>query len=786
LIRFLSVSPCLRGAFLAISISLALPAVGQGKGGLTLQVDGETVTILRDGYGVPHVFASTDRGVYFGDGYAVAQDRLAQMEKYRRTARGEMAEMAGPAALAADRDARTSGYAEAEREAQFARLNPHLQELLSAYAEGVNAYLRACEKDGFPGEVRKLGISIRPWKVTDSMAIGQMMARRFGGGGGGEMRNLQVISVLKATFGDRWQKVFDDLAWQNDPAAPTTLPASESPRDPLNSHPHPHTPRPPYPPTPPDCQLALIPARPADVETGRAVAEMDSELAYARANKLPTRWGSYGIAVAPAKRATGTAALVGGPQMGFATPQIAHEIHLSGPGVNVVGMGFAGVPMVLIGHNDRLAWTTTTGVGDVEDIFAETLDPADPHRYHFKGEWRAMERRVETIRVRGQDTVEHEVFHTVHGPVVQIDADRHVAYAAAKSYWERDMGALEAIDRFNRARDMREFAASVPLIATSHNWLCATQDGDIGYWFAGRFPIRDPAIDPRLPTPGEGDHEWRGFRSSSELPQAINPKQGFLANWNNKPAVWWQSGDTPAWGSTHRIQRIFDLLRAKESQTNDDLKRILRDISDNDDRAYALKPLLLGAAEDADLSPTAREAVRILRAWDNHGTDGSIGKQIFDTYVQQLRTAIFGNRFAFIPPNLLEQALSPGVLLRALQGKKAPLPMAVDYLNGRSPGAVMLEALNKTVEVLAKERGPEVSGWGYRLGRIRFEPLPGIPAQNRGTYIQIIDLSRPRVRGESILPPGQSEDPASPHYGDQRELAGYWLFKPMIDSREGL
>ena len=126
------------------------------------------------------------------------------------------------------------------------------------------------------------------------------------------------------------------------------------------------------------------------------------------------------------------------------------------------------------------------------------------------------------------------------------------------------------------------------------------------------------------------------------------------------------------------------------------------------------------------------------------------------------------------------------MLLRVLQGKKAPLPVSVDYLKGKNPDEVMVTALARTVDVLAKERGPEVTAWGWRLGRIRFDPLPPIPAQNRGTYIQVVELNRGRVRGESILPPGQDEDPASSHYGDQRELAGYWLFKPMLDRREEL
>src|SRR2546421_254099 len=140
-----------------------------------LRVDGQDVVILRDGYGTPHLFAPTERAGFYGNGYAVAQDRLAQMEKYRRAARGELAELVGPSAVEADRETRREGYTEAEREAQIRRLPERLQTALQAYADGVNAYVAETEKTGAPSEVKKLGIAIRPWKPADSTAIGQMM-----------------------------------------------------------------------------------------------------------------------------------------------------------------------------------------------------------------------------------------------------------------------------------------------------------------------------------------------------------------------------------------------------------------------------------------------------------------------------------------------------------------------------------------------------------------------------------------------------------------------------------
>src|SRR5205085_6496740 len=207
-------------------------------------------------------------------------------------------------------------------------------------------------------------------------------------------------------------------------------------------------------------QSELLPAAAFSPSAARAAMERANRsevLRVASSLKLPTTWGSYAIVVSGRKMAGSAPVLVGGPQMGFSTPQIAHEVHLSAPGLDVIGMGFAGVPGVLIGHNPRLAWTTTTGDADEEDIFVETLNPADPEQYWFNGAWRRMEKRVETIAVRGGAPVTDEVFRTVHGPVLEWDREHHLAYSKQMAYWKREAAALEAVYRFNRAATAREF-----------------------------------------------------------------------------------------------------------------------------------------------------------------------------------------------------------------------------------------------------------------------------------------------------------------------------------------
>lgn len=794
-----------------VVLALCLAALGaRGQGRVELRLDDGPVVVVRDAYGVPHVYAETLRGLYFGAGYAAAVDRIGQMELSRRVARGEMAALVGQSAVASDRETRLDGYTEEERERQYARLGENLRLALAAYAEGVNRHLEELRAGAAQPKIANFPVpfdaaKLRPWRVTDSIAIIQMMSRRFGGMEGGELRNQLLFGFLKGLHKEKAYAFFNDLAWRNDPRSPTTLPPGEDGRG--------------WPGLPhwagPDGKLLTATARPAAAPPARRAAgspkaasraprlvPTDPDLLLAAARTLDqaerlalaerlglfTRWGSYCYAVSAQKSATGYAMLVGGPQMGFRTPSIAHEVRLLGAGIDVVGMAFPGLPGVLIGHNAHLAWSTTTGVNDQTDIFVETLDPNDHTRYRFKGEWRSFERRVERIEVAGGETVEMEVLRSVHGPVVQVDKANHRAYSRMSTYWGRELENMEGFFGFHTARNVREFARACAKIVTSHNFFAADQEGNIGFWFCGRSPIRDPRVDPRFPTPGEGDHEWRGMVPFERMPQIINPKQGFLANWNNKPAIWWDNQDTPVWGEIWHSERISQLLAAKKKITPEEMRRILLDIGTNDYTAQVLLPLVNNALnrQRALLTPLARQAAGLLASWDHHGTEGSPSAVVFSYWLQQIRDDLFGKPFGFIKlqgGGLFNTAMQPSLILHVLLGPRSPVPVQADYLGGKSPDVAIAEAMNRAMEKAAKERGQEIALWSHNQGRINLAPLPPILSTDRGTYIQIVQCARPRVRGVSILPPGQSERTDSPHFGDQRELAGWFLFKPMVTER---
>lgn len=740
-----------------------------------LRLDGEEIRIQRDRFGVPHIFAGSERALFYGNGYAIAQDRLWQMERYRRDGRGEMAEI-DPKALARDRDVRKLGYTEAERQQRFDQLTAKHQLQIKAYIEGVNAWMSEARATARLPEGYALNqMRPVPFRATDSIAISDLMSQRFGSGGGAELRNQRYLNKLKDKFGaETSRQIFDDLMWQNDPASPTTI-IENARRQPASRASV----------TEQIQALSGFACSDASLARAESTAGLTEIRSYAEQNGLFSRWGSYAWVVAPSHSASGNGVLVGGPQMGFSTPQIAHEVHLSGAGLNIIGMGFAGIPGVLIGHNDHLAWTTTSGLTDMEDVFVERLNPANKYQYWFRGRWHDMERRTESIQIRDGKPELIEVCRTVHGPILEWDEKQPVAYSLKRAFRGKELETMRAITGFWTSRNLNEFAANAKLIWLTHNFFVATLQGDIGYWHCGRPPIRADAVDPRLPTTGTGEQEWKGVLAVEQIPQWINPKQGFLCNWNNKPVSYWNNGEAPVWGAIFRVHRITELLQARRKLSFEQIRDITIDIGLNDPNANYLKPHLLQAISSAGAhNPQWKQVYELLSAWDNHSVEGSVAKTIFDEWLQALREAIFADELRDIDKNLFNSITQPSLILHVLEGKKASVPVRTDFLNGRSVTEVQLEALQTALQNLSAKRGPAPALWGYTPPVIDFKPLPPIPSSSRGTYIQVVELSKPIIRSVSILPPGQSEDPKSPHFGDQREMAGYWKFKPMLHTKE--
>jgi len=513
--------------------------------------DGTTVTIERDEFGVPRIMAQTEGAAFYGQGYAVAQDRLFQMETIWRAATGRTAELAGPgtnnANITQDIGVRTVYYTPEERQAQFEALPEALQTMITNFVAGINAYIALAQQNPaarpaeyFAPPLAQLGIET--WDVNKAMAVMQLYIRRFGQAGGQE---LQRLAELQAN-GPEW---FNANRPINDPTAPVTIPAEPPVRP---------TPPPPYTgPAVAQETLEAIIARQATVDAGLT------------ASGIPDRLGSYAALIAGSRSASGNAMLLGAPQMGppavtgpgAVNRNVTWESELvvgdpTNPTLHIAGMTVVGIPGVIIGRTRDLAWTFTSGISDSVDTYIVQLLDAQG-TYLFNGEPRQLEVGTGTVNVLGGDPVPFTRFRTVHGPVIGQDTQAGRVFAQRFAFWESELDMAIAMYDVWRAGSVMQVEAAIAQFPVSFNFFLLHRDQTIATYHIGRYPVRPGSVDPRLPALGDGSQEWVGFKPFESLPRGKNPAQGYYVNWNNKPAAWWNHGDNPVWHANSG-QRAYD------------------------------------------------------------------------------------------------------------------------------------------------------------------------------------------------------------------------------------
>jgi penicillin amidase len=794
-------SLCLPKPALIAGACLAfLPASQAADSGFsTLLVGDEEVRTYRDEYGVPHIFAESDRGLFEGYGYAIAQDRLWQLEVNRRARRGRLAEILGASSLAADRVARQQGLTDAELDARFAGLSAEAREIVEAYVAGINRYIVervAPDPALLPYEFKLLGIAataIVPWEVRDVVAFTSAFAQDPLGGGGGELPNQSLLAVLQALHGPQdGLAIFDDLRWRNDPDAPVTIPGEDAIGHVQRSRPDP-------------AQMPGAGARAEDDDEAQAQAILE-------ALGVPLKLGSHAWAISPARSATGEAMLFGGPQLGFNMPEVLHEVQLhGGNGFNVGGAAVSGIPAVVVGRTDHIAWTITAAAAvDNSDTYIETLC-AGGTGYMYNGSCTPFAGWTETIAVRNAAPAQVRVMRSVHGPVVTPSTANlngtcttasapGVCFTRKRVFASGGLRELEAFLALNRARNPNEFEAALGGVVAGRNFLYADRVGNIAYWQAGLVPVRAAGFDPRLPLPGDGRAEWTG--EFLPMPKSINPARGWLANWNNKPVASWDNPDHVTFGKLARVREIearLDSIGLVSAQDMRDIPTyIARTVQGGDGRiSMLLLPYLLNALSVVPPAhPLASEALATLRAWDGSrfadvltSTTLEPGDVVFRKWRDLMLAATFtpalGANVGQANSNVLLH------LLDARLGTGSGVPPNFDYFAGRDPNALISAAFDEALAALGDE-----SAWSSVAREstvFRHALFPQIPdaatmlESNKGTYAQLTVLGSTRGYAENIVSLGQSGfiggSPPSPvfdaHFRDQFPLYSRFEYKPL-------
>jgi penicillin amidase len=562
-------------AFNQPAVSDPQPIPGQGVEDVSDGVHSAHIT--RDAFGVPTITASSDANVWFGAGHAVAQDRLFQLELFRRATTGRLSEILGKGYLEDDIQVRRDFYTAAELNAQIAKLPTFFKERIDAYRDGVNMWIQATRMDGskLPAEFAAVGLpGPADWTVEDTAAIGVYLARTVPNGDGEELNNARGLKAVGP-------RLFSQIIPLRTPGHVATVPRREGafPSQPGRTR----------------RQEVAAFARSRRFLSRITLPTRDEQRAGASSTRLARQGGigRTGGSNMWAIRGKGRrASLFNGPQVGYSIPELFVELELHAPGLDVRGVTAAGVPVVGIGHNGHVAWGFTSGLTDENDQYIEDLVGEESYRY--KGQVRQMDCRDETFTYRPPpsdflgvvdfDPTDPEVpdpadpsntgsetrrlCRTVHGPV-QYRAHGH-AYTRKWASWKREIESIEGLSGFNTARSVREVDRALARVTWNENLMAADDRGHIGFWHPGLLPIRPRNYDERLPYPGTGEAEWRGFLPVGRRPHVIDPRQGYLFSWNNMPSAGWTNGDAPAkeriGGPLHRAAWLERVVRRAKSR----------------------------------------------------------------------------------------------------------------------------------------------------------------------------------------------------------------------------
>jgi penicillin G amidase len=728
----------------------------------TIEVDGlrGPVRVRRDRWGVPHIEAESRADLWFGQGFCHGQDRLWQIDFYRRVARGAIAEMAGPEGLPADRLMRTLGlHRAAEREES--ELDPVLRDLLDAYCAGVNA--AASSARALPFEMQLLRLRFEPWSPVDVLTLGKLMA--FG------LANNWEHELLRS---DMARALGPELAARLDPDYPAGNP--------------------------------IVTQQPW---SGDGLAVVDQIDAVRRSIGLaPEASGSNNWAVSGARSATGAPLIAGDPHLPPSMPGVWYEVGLTLGERFARGASPPGMPGVYMGQGNDVCWTVTNAMADVQDLFIERIQG---DRYLFEGEWRALDVRREEIAVKGRKEPEVlDVRSTHHGPIVNGPLGADEAEPLALRWIGIDEPTV-----FLRALEVDEIGSGPELVrmlgahtAPVSNVIWADRHGSIGYKTIGRLPLRKGGC-PDLPKPGwTGEYEWEGIVPYEEMPEAVDPESGYLVTANNRIV-----GDeyphhiTSEWTDGYRAKRIEQMLLSREEHDLDDFEAMQTDLLSIPGLEVARRLSRLRPAGQRESS-----AIERLRSWDGRLDADSVAATVYQAFVLRLAREVA--RAAIGDRDLVERWLD-----RADNGFIAHVTSPWRWhshllklweegdegLIGRPWDELVRETLSGALDELADRFGPDPEGWRWglvhetefphplgaanpllrrmlnrrmRIGggqetvcQVAYDPNDPYAAIWAPSWRMVADpLAPERSRWQMFT--GQSGHPASPHYDD---LQDDWL-----------
>ena len=726
---------------------LARRSLAQIGGELDVPGLREPVEVIRDEWGIPHIYAQNDDDLFLAQGYVMAQDRLWQMEMWRRWHEGRLSEIFGPEAFDYDLRTRQMMFRGPWDESEWTSYHPDGERIFTAYANGVNAYISQ-NRDNLPVEFQLTGVQPDPWTAkTVVLRWAQVGLSSVRGHAISELSLAMNVGRFGAEEANRraTPDPWDDLQ------VPEGLDVSIITQEVLSA------------------MRAgdgdPFGGRLPDLEVVERYRHLTPVVRTAQvSNPQIATEGSNNWVISGDRSPTGVPILSNDPHRRIEMPALRYFVHLNAPGWNVIGGGEPPFVGVDAGNNERMAWGFTFAGTDMVDLYVEEVDPENPNLVRWQDGWEPLRVIEEEIEIKGEAPRTVELKFSRHGPVIYEDTENHVAYAVRSVVQDPGTAAYKGSFKMAQAESCEDFfERAMYWMVPTHSLICGDVEGNIALQVTGLTPDRD-GWNGRLPVPGTGQYEWVGFRS--DLPREFNPARGYIATANNnvhppgyegRPVFYHSSRGV----ETSRITRLHQILGTDRLFSVADHQAIQHD-------AYSLRsegdiPAFQGWTSDV---PTVERARALIADWDGVLTRESTAAAI---YVQWTRSA--------------------GARERNSAG------------SSEERRALTEEGLEQALRTLTEDWGADWAEWRYGRGnqsglRHMFIPNFDLPAVERpggfGTvnatganFRRIIDLSD-LDRSVATNAPGQSAQPGSPFYGNLSDHLGNGEYFPLLFSREAV
>jgi penicillin amidase len=800
-----------RAALITLLIATALSTGGgaQTPASMAMQIAGlsQPVEIIRDRWGINHIYAQNENDLFFAQGYAAAKDRLFQFELWRRQATGTVAEMLGRRELGRDIGTRLHMF-RGDLDADLARYHPRGKQIVEAYVRGVNAYIGETERNPalLPLEFKMLGITPGRWTPAVVISRHQSLTANVTD----EVRFARGIGAVGA------EKLRELLYFQGGEPVFTLDPAIDArvfPENVLNLY---------------SAFRESVAFKPEDLAqqyraAGRASGQRAS-IGDHRSLAAPdpagrsdleadTREiGSNNWVVAGSRTQSTFPILANDPHRVIAAPSLRYWVHLVAPGWNVIGGGEPVLPGVSIGHNEYGAWGLTIFGQDSEDLYVYETNPVNPNEYRYRGAWEPMRVIVDGIPIKGEKPEIVELKYTRHGPVLFEDRTNHKAYALRAAWMDLGGAPYLASLRMDQAKSWEEFREACAFNQMpSENMVWVDRRGTIGWQAAGVQPLRRN-WSGLLPVPGDGRYEWDGFLPITALPNEVNPARGFIATANNylSPNDYpWREAQHYTWTDPFRASRITEVLGSGRLFTVGEMARLQND--DLSIIARSIVPLL----RDLTLAPASVKARDTLMTWDFVLDRDSVPAGVYSMWFRR----VLANTREMLVPQALRTAIGSVNFVstrRIIDWLHSPDGrFGADPIAGRD--AVLVKSMEEAVAELTKRFGSDMQAWKYGQERyhhalvrhpmadavnaatrakLNVGPLPrggdgttvsatgSTDNQTSGGSLKIIADAEDWDNSVGLNTPGQSGDPDSPHYRDQFELWARGKYFPIAFSKQ--